>query len=631
MVYKAKQKATGQLVAIKKLLASKGAEDKMLQEQRARFIREMELIGRLRNPHVVQLIDAGFEEGNPYMVLEFVEGEELTQRLKRGPLSPKMAQRIVTQVLEGLAEAHDHGIVHRDLKPDNIMLIGQGYRTTAKVLDFGIAGVEEHFKEDDHKTITQFGQIRGTPHYMAPEQFQLFDEPRVESDVYAIGLILLECMTGNKAVQGSSLKEICQKQMQEPVDIPSFVLATPLGQIIARAVDKLPDNRYRTADEMLQSLLAIDDLQSSVFSVPDLHSGATVTMSTGDLTDAAGVGGKSGMIAAVLAVLLIGGGLAAYFALGSSDGEAKASAGAAEETQEAETQATQEPDTQEPPLEEKVEPEVSEGLDAATQQQVSGLLIEALSIKGTNPTKAKALFEEALALDPENATAQKELLPVMLLIAGKAKTPEERRDAYAAVLERDASNLDATQGLAVALIDLGEHDQAVVTLRDLLEHSDAKRASDAVFYTAVALEKQKKKKDALELYERYVKDFPDQTAHRSEAKKGIDRLEEKKPKKITKKPDPKPSGLSDSQTKPVFKKVASKIKKCRHDAFGKVKVKLEISPSGSVKDVSMSSSFRGTKSGKCVDAIVSKLDFPSAKGSTTADYTYDVPTLPDDF
>ncbi len=265
-VFKARQRATGQVVAVKRMLLA--GDPDLRAEQHARFEREMKLIAGLTSPFVVRLLDYGYAGGHPCMILEYVHGRQLNEVVAEKPMDAQVAVRVISQVLEGLAEAHAKGIVHRDLKPANIMLTGEAARPTAKVLDFGIAGVEESFGGDVEK-ITQFGQIRGTPSYMPPEQFTYFSTPRPESDIYAVGLILLECLTGKPAVKSRvvrdpswsdadfhlrSATDIYQQQCTVPVPVPLDVAGTALGDVIAKACAKAPDDRYPSASKMLDAL-----------------------------------------------------------------------------------------------------------------------------------------------------------------------------------------------------------------------------------------------------------------------------------------------------------------------------------------------------------------------------------------
>jgi serine/threonine protein kinase len=312
-VFKAEQATTQQHVAIKVLITGMHGPHNMREEQQKRFWREVALTGKLSNPHTVRLIDSGFMPGTawqdvldggkiqdaraletiknfvgedaPVMVLELVQGQSLRDILRtEGQMPPARARRICGQVLESLAEAHALGIVHRDLKPENIMLVGSGKLVSAKVLDFGISGVIDNVAETaslgdgqelNVETITRQGQVRGTLSYMAPEQLVMFSQPRIETDIYAMGLILLECLTGNQAMTGNSSMDICRKQMQEDPEIPKHLWDIGLGSVIAKATHKNPDLRFSSAEEMF-SAINIEESSPSNQSLPPVLSTAQV-------------------------------------------------------------------------------------------------------------------------------------------------------------------------------------------------------------------------------------------------------------------------------------------------------------------------------------------------------------------
>ena len=255
MVYRAKQLNTGQSVAIKVLLSHHQEEEAQLEVKR--FQREMQLIARLSHPNIVQLKDSGKIGPDLAMVLEYVEGEELGRIVKsRGPLALTIVKRIFIQVLEALSEAHRHGIVHRDLKPANIMLTGSRERPVAKILDFGIAAVT-HEAPQDWERLTETGVVLGTAAFMAPEQL-MRNQVSPSCDLYALGLIMLETLTGERAVQGETGMEVAVKQLTEEIFVPPQLLHSPLGTFILRACAKEASARFASAEEMLAELESID-------------------------------------------------------------------------------------------------------------------------------------------------------------------------------------------------------------------------------------------------------------------------------------------------------------------------------------------------------------------------------------
>ncbi len=256
VVYRAMQINTGQAVALKVLHGARIYDHLSAAREKERFYREMALVAELTHPNIVQLKDTGEFDGAPVMVMEFVEGQELEERLRdSGPLDFNLARRVITQVLEAVGTAHQRGIIHRDLKPANIMLCGNALRPVVKVLDFGIATLTEQPAEGWQR-LTETGVVIGTAAYMAPEQLsQQLSSPR--SDLYAIGLIFLECLTGQRAVQGATGVETAVKQITEPLYIPPEIRQSPFAHIIERACAKTPEGRYSTAEQMLADLDAL--------------------------------------------------------------------------------------------------------------------------------------------------------------------------------------------------------------------------------------------------------------------------------------------------------------------------------------------------------------------------------------
>ncbi len=271
-VFEAEQLRTGQRVAIKLLHPAAQGEVDPRREQimRERFSREMQVIARLRHPNIVRLIDSGTLPGDRlYIALEFVDGRPLSEVLQAEQrLSPDEARYLMGQVLDALCCAHEHGIVHRDLKPDNILISATGGRRNAVILDFGIAAITDDARAEDMKKLTRTNEVIGTPHYMAPEQ--LLGQPaNIQTDLYAWGLIALECLTGSSAVDApSAAAVIFQHLSPEPIHIPAEVASSPWGSIIARAVAKPLAERFPSATIALQALGALPPLSAGVGAVP---------------------------------------------------------------------------------------------------------------------------------------------------------------------------------------------------------------------------------------------------------------------------------------------------------------------------------------------------------------------------
>ncbi|HWN66564.1 MAG TPA: protein kinase, partial [Haliangium sp.] len=271
LVYKARQLNTGQLVAVKiaRHLEGAGARSAV-----ARFQREMAVVGELSHPNIVRLIDAGqVPDGPLFTVLELVRGDTLSDLLSReGPLEPNEAKHLMIQVLDALFSAHDLGVIHRDLKPANIMVNSVGARRNAMVLDFGIATFIKAMRSADYQSLTPADFVGGTPAYMAPEQFHGGD-PNPQTDIYAWGLMFLECLTGQRVVRGSTMAETMFLHLrEEPHPLPPLLETHPVGRILATAMAKEPEQRYADTRDALIALVACDvsDLPRAALAAPDV-------------------------------------------------------------------------------------------------------------------------------------------------------------------------------------------------------------------------------------------------------------------------------------------------------------------------------------------------------------------------
>ena len=251
-VYRARQRATGQEVAVKVLHPLHAMDEALV----ARFQREMRLCARLYHPHIVRLMDSGQgDEGSLYTVFEYVPGRTLGDVLAtEGALPPWEAAHLMLQVLDALGCAHKLGIVHRDLKPQNIMLSSTGVRRNALVLDFGLGTLSDEDRREDLSRITRTQDTLGTPAYAAPEQLR--GEPvTVRTDLYAWGLIFLECLTGRRVVDGGSLQDLVFKQLgSEPIPMPEWIEGHRLGRMLRRTTQKDPQLREVTAQGLLLEL-----------------------------------------------------------------------------------------------------------------------------------------------------------------------------------------------------------------------------------------------------------------------------------------------------------------------------------------------------------------------------------------
>ncbi|MCA9600209.1 MAG: serine/threonine protein kinase [Myxococcales bacterium] len=226
------------------------------EEALARFNREAQSAATLRSPHVVQIIDYGIDDDTPFMVMELLEGETLAERLRRiKRLSPAETSRIITHVARAISRAHEGGVVHRDLKPENVFLVANEDAEIAKVLDFGVAKVESATLGPGG-TRTRTGSLLGTPFYMSPEQAQGNKEVDYRTDLWALGVIAFECLTGKRPFESDGLGDLVLSICVRPMPTPSEVGPVPAGfdEWFARACSREPTNRYQSAREMAEAL-----------------------------------------------------------------------------------------------------------------------------------------------------------------------------------------------------------------------------------------------------------------------------------------------------------------------------------------------------------------------------------------
>ncbi|WP_437964203.1 TOMM system kinase/cyclase fusion protein [Sorangium sp. So ce260] len=259
-VYKGRQLATGQMVAIKVMRPSRGGKPADVARRCARFHQETRFCAQLHHPNIVRLIDAGqTDEGTLYTIFEFVPGKNLAEVLaEETALEPREARHLMLQILDALGCAHGQNVVHRDLKPSNIMIVSTGARRNALVLDFGIGALISGAMEGVDAKLTPSNEILCTPAYAAPEQ--LLGQPvSVRSDLYAWGLVFLECLTGRPSIAGRSLQEVLFRQASsEPIPIPAALLGHPLGTLLRRTTLKNVSERAVTASGLLRELEGCD-------------------------------------------------------------------------------------------------------------------------------------------------------------------------------------------------------------------------------------------------------------------------------------------------------------------------------------------------------------------------------------
>jgi serine/threonine-protein kinase len=246
-VYLAVHPGIGRRAAVKVLTPGDAADPQIV----GRFITEARAANAIRHPNIVDIYDSGvLESGTPYIVMEYLEGETLTQVIGRGPIALDDALDWSCQVAEALAAAHACDVVHRDLKPDNLYLIPDAHRLgrkQVKVLDFGIAKLQRQSLEQAHKTRT--GALLGTPLYMSPEQCMSQKDIDAHTDIYSLGVILYEMVTGRRPFDGDGVYAIISMHINDPPAPPSTLrpdLPRMLEEIIVKALAKAPADRQES-------------------------------------------------------------------------------------------------------------------------------------------------------------------------------------------------------------------------------------------------------------------------------------------------------------------------------------------------------------------------------------------------
>jgi eukaryotic-like serine/threonine-protein kinase len=254
-VYEALNTTIGKRVAMKFV----DAETAQSKESIARFQREAEAASAVESAHIVEIFDSGVaDDGIPYIVMELLRGEDLGHRIKRcGRLEIGEAVHIVAQILRGLHRAHEAGIVHRDLKPDNIFLVDRDDdQSFAKILDFGISKVQRQGGVPVH-TLTRRGTVLGTPFYMSPEQAQALPDIDGRTDLWSVGAILYESLTGRPPYTGTSYEQvivnICMHDAED-VRVHNPAVSEAIARVIGRALARDRGERFATAREVLEAL-----------------------------------------------------------------------------------------------------------------------------------------------------------------------------------------------------------------------------------------------------------------------------------------------------------------------------------------------------------------------------------------
>ena len=269
-VYRGTHVLMDKTVAVKVLRPSLAADEKIV----ARFSREARAASKILHPHALSVTDFGEDEnGTVFLVMEFLNGITLKELIrKEGPMPLARVVEIMRQVGSALDEAHSQGVVHRDLKSDNIMLLAATAGDYAKVLDFGIAKIKEPDGGYD-PGLTSPDLVIGTPQYMSPEQCSQSPDIDARSDIYSLGVILYEMFVGHVPFTGESPTAIMLKHLQHPA--PSVLderpeLPAAVDQVIKKALQKQPENRYSSIGELVKELGMAAGIELSTPSYPEM-------------------------------------------------------------------------------------------------------------------------------------------------------------------------------------------------------------------------------------------------------------------------------------------------------------------------------------------------------------------------
>ena len=256
-VYKAKDTRLDRIVAIK-VLHPHIAED---TSARARFEREARTVSALDHPHICTLFDVGEQDEVAFLVMEFLEGETLADRLKKGALPLEEALLVAAQLADGLDAGHRAGVVHRDFKPGNIMLTARG----AKIMDYGLAKLRSSAAQSgedlsalptEDKPLTKEGAILGTLQYMAPEQLEAKNTD-ARTDIFAYGAVVYEMLTGRRTFEGKSQASLISAIMKDEPPVLSTLkpmLPSALDHVVKTCLAKEPDNRWQSAGDVGRQL-----------------------------------------------------------------------------------------------------------------------------------------------------------------------------------------------------------------------------------------------------------------------------------------------------------------------------------------------------------------------------------------
>lgn len=244
IVYKARDEQLGRTVAVKLLNMTTAEDDK----RHNLFLRETEAVAKLHHPGIVQVFQVGAVQNRPFMVMEYVGEETLADQFKKGPMAPREAAELLIKVCDAVQHAHERGVIHRDIKPGNVLINNDGEPLVA---DFGLAR-----RMDVEQSIHATGDVVGTPAYMSPEQAR-GEKAAEQSDVYSIGAVLYEALSGTAPFQATTVWEVLNRVLtHDPIPLAQLVPSVPrdLATICERCLDKASNRRYASAKEVSEEL-----------------------------------------------------------------------------------------------------------------------------------------------------------------------------------------------------------------------------------------------------------------------------------------------------------------------------------------------------------------------------------------